>query len=120
MWLSRIINKTERPPLAETGEVTLSSAENWEADASQRMRNINSYAPYGYSYKAPVGEEIFVLSAEGGFASLGTKASSQGLEAGEVKICSKGGASIELKNDGSIVLNGCVTVSRGGQITGWR
>ena len=120
MWLSRKLNKSGSVPSAEKGEVTLSSPENWEVFATQKVRNIICYSPYGFCSLSPAGEEVLLLPASGTTAALGTKSNPNGLEAGEVKVFSKGGASIELKNDGTIVLNGTVKIDRRGHITGWQ
>ncbi len=120
MWLSRKINKKGNTPTAEKGEVTLSSPKNWEAFATQKLRNITGYSPYGFCSLAPAGTEVLLLPVSGSAAALGTKANINGLAAGEVKIYSKGGASIELKNDGTIVLNGTVKIDGKGHITGWQ
>lgn len=105
-------------PRAERGEVTLSSEENWEAAASQKVRNVSAYFPYGYVSLAPVGEEVLLIPAADGVAAIGVKAGSGGLSAGEIRISSKGGASIELKNDGSIILNKTVIIDSEGGISG--
>lgn len=119
MWISRILTENKAETLPETGEVTLSSADNWEADASKKERNINSYAPYGYSAVAPVGEEVLLLPVSNGTAALGTKMKSEGLSSGEIVIRSKGGASIQLKNDGTIILNNTVIIDSEGGISPW-
>lgn len=119
MWISRILSENKAEPLPETGEVTLSSPDNWEADASKKERNINSFSPYGYAAVAPVGEEVLLLPVSNGTAALGTKTNAEGLAAGEILIRSKGGATIELKNDGTIVLNKTVIIDSEGGISPW-
>ncbi len=114
MWLSRIICNSKSSESAEKGRVTLSSSENWEADGSRTVRNIETYLPYGYSAAAPVGEEVLLLPAADSTVAVGTKSSSEGIEAGEVRIQSKGGASIVLKNDGSVIINNSLIIDREG------
>lgn len=114
MWLSRKFNKTETTP-AETGVVTLSAKGLTEAAASMPSRNRDTFTPYGYSYCAPVGEEVLIVNGSSGTVFAGTKMSRPSLEQGEIKIASLGGASIILKNDGSVEINGLV-IDRNGQI----
>ena len=117
MWISRKIGKSSFSALAEKGEVTLSSGENWEASASQSVRNVGCYLPYGYSAKAPVGEEVLLLGASDGTVALGVKSKPDGQKAGEIKISSLGGATIELKNDGSVIINKKVKISSDGSVS---
>ena len=116
MRLSRILGESKTVQRAEKGEVTLSSDENWEVNASRAERNIKAYLPYGYSAAAPVGTEVLLLPAADSTVALGARCVTEGLEAGEIKICSKGGASVLLKNDGTIVLNNRLVIDEGGNI----
>ncbi|MCR5206856.1 MAG: hypothetical protein K6C14_00075 [Eubacterium sp.] len=116
MWLSRKMNKSATQPFAEKGEVTLASRNNWEADASKNVRNISCYLPYGFTSIAPVGEEVLILEASDGSVALGVKAPVGTLNAGEIKISSSGGACIELKNDGSVIINKTLKIDRQGRI----
>ena len=61
-----------------------------------------------------------LLPVSDGVAVLGTRNNTAGLETGEVRIRSKGGAQIILKNDGSILFNGRVKIDREGRVSGWR
>ncbi len=108
MWLSKMISKNVLNETAEKGSVTLSDSAQWEASASAGVRNVNSYAPYGYHSAAPVGQEVILIPSSDGQVALGTKIDISSLEAGEIKLCSLGGASIILKNDGSVIINSLV------------
>lgn len=105
MWLSKMLSKSDTIDKAEKGRVTLSEPDSFEAGSSVTSRNINSYAPYGYNSLAPVGEEIILVPSSDGQVAIGTKNDSTLLESGEIKITSKGGASIILKNDGRVIIN---------------
>ncbi|MFR5875366.1 MAG: hypothetical protein ACLUFN_02625 [Eubacterium sp.] len=105
MWLSKMLSKSDTVDKAEKGRVTLSEPDSFEAGSSVTSRNINSYAPYGYNSLAPVGEEIILVPSSDGQVAIGTKNDSTSLESGEIKITSKGGASIILKNDGRVIIN---------------
>lgn len=64
--------------------------------------------PYGFASVVPVGESAVVLPLANGEVSLGVLAKNVGLDEGEVMLSSKGGASIVLKNDGRVLINGKV------------
>lgn len=114
MWISRKF-KTKNMPETEAGVVTLSSAEKTEAASSLTSRNLTSYAPYGYSFCAPAGEEVLMLNTMSGVSCAGTKMKNSFLAGGEISLSSLGNAKIILKNDGSVQING-VTFTSGGKI----
>lgn len=113
MWLSKVISKTNDNAKAERGMVTISNDREIEIGASVLSRNVNSYAPYGYNAVAPAGEEVILVPSSDGQVALGTKVDVNCLENGEIKISSKGGASIVLKNDGTIMLNSMIINKEG-------
>lgn len=116
MWLSKKINKKEQS-FAETAVITSAKAGKTEATSSLCAKDISSYAPYGYSYAVPFGEEILMINGKNGGAGAGTKMNgADTLENGEILIKSLGGASLYLKNDGSIVVNDCITVRKDGTV----
>lgn len=55
---------------------------------------------------APTGEKAVVLPLDDGEVGLGVIKDSISLEEGEVMLYSKGGASITLKNNGKVFVNG--------------
>lgn len=116
MWLSKRINKKEQS-FAETAVITSAGAGKTEATSSLCAKDISSYAPYGYSYAVPFGEEILMINGKNGGAGAGIKMNGADfLENGEILIKSLGGASLYLKNDGSIVVNNCITVTENGTV----
>lgn len=116
MWLSkRYLKRTDS--LAEEGTITVSSDGCSEAAGTLRSRSAESYSPYGYSYCAPVGEQVLIVNSSSGAVSAGTKMKSSQLLQGEVSLFSLGGASIMLKNNGDVVING-VVISKDGRIFG--
>lgn len=112
MWMSKKIVATSENEVAEKGKVTLSDNQ-FEAGATVTKRNIDSYTPYGYQSVPPINEDIIMLESNDGAVVLGALNKNDGLESGEVKISSLGGAYIILKNNGDIVLNGLVIDSGG-------
>lgn len=117
MWMSKNIVNAKAEEKAEKGSVTLydTDRDSIEAGSTLINRGIESYAPYGYSCVVPVGEEVMVIPSDNGQALIGTLSKSGGIKSGEIKISSKGGATIVLRNDGSIELNSLV-INRNGVI----
>lgn len=115
MWLSKIISKGNDYQKAEKGIVTISGKNQMEIGASASSREVKSYAPYGYNSTPPVGEEVLLMPSSDGQVAIGAKNSSHSLESGEICISSQGGASIVLKNDGTVVINSMV-IDRNGVI----
>lgn len=114
MWISKRLRDAMSQPKAERGNVILSGKDGVEAGGTVTTRNVESYLPYGYQSTPPVGEDVMLLPAMDGQVIIGTK-SNPSTEAGEIIIRSLGGATIQLKNDGSIVLNSLV-IDRNGVI----
>lgn len=114
MWISR---KFAPKPIArqtEQGTVIANHHGSLEAGATVPSKDIGQYAPYGYQASVPIGEEILILHSDNGQAALGTKISSPApLENGEIRISSKGGANIVLRNDGSVIINSLVIDKNG-------
>ena len=66
------------------------------------------FCPSGIRSCPKEGELGLLLPLGGGSALVGTAASTQGLEPGELALESGGGASILLKNTGDVILNGLI------------
>ena len=116
MWLSKMLSKNAAATGAEKGSVTISNGSSLEAGATASARNIGVYSPYGYISAPPVGEEIIVIPSLDGQVTIGSKQKEMPIESGEVKITSLGGASILLKNDGTVVINDSLIIDREGNI----
>ena len=113
MWMSKNIAASVPREVAQEGTVTMSNSFSWEAGATVSGRDYPCFAPYGYSYCAPGGESVLLVPSETGSACVGTAVNSNGLSAGEISIRSLGGASVVLKNDGSVIINGLVINKNG-------
>jgi hypothetical protein len=113
MWLSKMLSKENSNQTAESGTITLSNNQSWEASATVNARNLSSFSPFGYSFSAPVGEEVILVPSSDGQVALGTKMDSSQLENGEIKIVANSGACIYLKSDGSVEINGLVISPEG-------
>ncbi|MGN0452780.1 MAG: hypothetical protein ACI4GZ_03155 [Ruminococcus sp.] len=92
---------------ASKGNVTQSSAGRVEVDSAQAHRNLPIIAPYGIVYVPPVGAEAVVTPLDLGQGFVGVLAPCrEELQSGELMLYSSGGASIVLKNNGSVLING--------------
>ena len=112
MWLSRQkINQREECAL-QTGTVTMGSGKT-AVYTDRERRGISIFAPGGYVWRPTVGQELLILKTEdGGLCASGAEVlpAPEGFADGEVYITSKGGASVWLKNDGSLYLTGAVRI----------
>lgn len=110
MWLLDYITKNSlKEAKSAKGDVTFSDADSVCVNSSLEHRNVPVVAPYGIYYNPPVGQQSVVLPVDGAFVSLGVVSNgTQSLSEGELKLCSKGGAEIVLKNDGTVLINGKV------------
>lgn len=114
MWISDYVTRNSiRGDDPSLGEITAGSAEEATVSSSASYFNLSTVAPYGIAYVPVVGARTVVLPASGGGVVLGVLADSSilpedasSLEAGELMLYSRGGASIVLKNNGSVLING--------------
>ena len=107
MWLTRYLtNNSLSFPNAVKGELSAGSINGTAVAASGEHKELELCFPYGLVSVPPAGERAVVLPLEDGEAGLGVLSSGEGLEEGEVMLYSKGGASVVLKNDGRVIING--------------
>lgn len=109
MWLLDYVTRnsfSKSDP--SVGDVTSSGMGSVAVNASLEHRDMPIIAPYGVIYNPPVGETSVVLPMKSSQVCVGVVAPDKGLQPGELMLCSKGGASIVLKNDGTVVINGKV------------
>ncbi len=107
MWILNYVTKnsiSEQP--AEKGSVKLSSGGRLQVSASSEYSSIPAVAPYGIVSLPPVGAETVVISAGRENIYLGAISPSEELSPGELMLRSEGGATIALKNDGYVYING--------------
>ena len=107
MWISRYLaDNSFSSPRASVGEVS-SSGKRVSVSASREHRSLPVAAPYGIIYVPPVGESSVVLPTDSGDVLVGVVGNYPAeLEQGELMLRSSGGASIVLKNDGRVLING--------------
>ncbi len=107
MWLMSYITKNSlNSPNAVKGDVSSVKDESLSVISSGEYKNLKSCFPYGIASAPPVGECAVVLPLDDGEVNLGVVAKKNTLEEGELMLYSKGGASIVLKNDGKVIING--------------
>ena len=111
MWLSRYVTGNsfggDSPSM---GKVSAAGAKV-SVSASNDHRSVPTVVPYGVAYVPPIGSSSLVLPTDDGAVCLGViGAPAAQLEQGEVMLYSAGGASIVLKNDGRVLINGRTVV----------
>ena len=120
MWFSKESAGKRRDAQADLGRVTI-GGESVGVYASGESRNMRAFAPGGYIWLPPVGGEMLVLKCEDGTqaaAGAPCEKAPAGMENGEVCIKSRSGASILLKNDGRILIEGVVQITGGLMVNG--
>lgn len=109
MWLPDYVTRnTKNNEGSSFGNVTHSSMGNVAVSACLEHRDLPIVAPYGLVYNPPINEKSAVLDVGGRFMCVGVVAPFKELMPGEIMLYSKGGASIVLKNDGTVLINGKV------------
>ncbi|MBQ9674120.1 MAG: phage baseplate assembly protein [Ruminococcus sp.] len=108
MWLTDYIAKKEQST-AHTGNMSQGSSNSIDFNGSSVFSSVRLAVPYGIAYNPPQNSEGVLLPYDGGRVVIGVTANiDSALEPGEVMLFSHGGASIVLKNDGNVYINGKV------------
>ena len=113
MWLAKKSARAgvEREEGARIGAVTIAGASP-AAECGGERRALMVASPGGVAWLPRVGEEALLLRCGDGEAVAGVlSAASAGLQPGEVCVFSAGGATLLLKNDGTVLLTGNVEVT---------
>lgn len=100
---------------ATVAQVTFSEGDGFGAVSAAEQRGLPVFAPRGIAFRPCEGDNLLLIPAGGANVCAGVLSTAEELEAGELKLCSAGGALIHLKRSGDIVLNG-VTITRAGEI----
>lgn len=110
MWLtSYMARNIKGQGSASVGKVSGSSAGSVAVEGSSQHRRVPVVLPYGVCSVPPSGVSGVTAETESGQVFLGVMGAQQGeLQPGEIMLCSKGGASIVLKNSGEVIINGKV------------
>lgn len=107
MWITSYLAKNRMKDSACAGSIMNADVTGVEVDSSRRYREVPVAAPYGVYCVPPSGERAVMVHTPSGGVCMGVISPlPASLEAGEIMLCSQGGASIVLKNDGSVLING--------------
>ncbi len=112
MWLSKRAANREEAHFADSGMVTI-SGDNPGVYTRLEKRGLMVYAPGGYIWRPRTGDEMLILKCDDDNSIvLGEPLLSypEEMKSGEVYIKSENGASLMLKNDGSIQISGAVDI----------
>ena len=93
---------------AGLGEVTFSKDGKINTGGAVPFVDAKLLTPYGMAVAMPIGEQVFMLPIGNTTLCMGTVQNTltENLQAGEIMLYSAGGASIVLKNDGRVLING--------------
>ena len=107
MWLAKQTFSHENGKNGNSAKtICAASGEDFLVGESE-YRTLPNCGPYGIYTRPPQGKDILILSGRQGEISLGVvEKSNIDLAAGEILLRSAGGASIYLRNDGKVLING--------------
>lgn len=113
MWIpKKILQDGGRS--AAVASVVRSDSNGVSVSGDISAESIKKLVPYGIDYVPPVGSKgVVVPVGEDEFFCGAAQSSGIRLEEGELALYSSGGASIVLKNDGTVLINGKVYDSEG-------
>ncbi len=107
MWIPQMIKDSQNRRSAGTGKVTYSGADKVTVSSYEEYDSISRAVPYGIAYVPPKGSKVVLVPLGDAAVCVGVESQdTEDLSAGEVMLYSAGGASILLKNDGTVVING--------------
>ena len=107
MWLSRELSLSSKEK-SETsiGETIGTDGSKIYIQSHQEYRDVPMIAPFGIAYNPPLNSEAVVLPTDKGNVCPGVICSNKNLKPGELMLYSSGGASIVLKDNGDVLING--------------
>ena len=109
MWISKEICENKKDSnKADIGDVSSVVGDKVTVQGKQEYREIPLSLPFGIVAVPKVGSKAVVTPTESGFACSGIIPENMDLEPGEIMFYSGGGASIVLKNNGQVLINGIV------------
>lgn len=117
MWISQRMMREKRVAEPQAGPVSLVGEGYLYAQGVREARDMPLFAPYGYAALPPEGEQAMMVPVGQDYVCLGVRTLAGELLPGEVTIASAGGAKIQLRNDGSVVINGLV-ITKDGELLG--
>ena len=108
MWISKKITSiNSKNPYALVGKVTQFSNNSVCAENEVEFRDLPVFCPYGIVSIPTTGSKVFLIPTSSGYLYSGALTQNhENLAAGEIGLYSYGGASLVLKNDGRVLVNG--------------
>ena len=98
---------------AAIAQVSFSEHTGFGAVTQSESRGTPIFAPRGIMYRPCEGDRLLMLQADGAETCVGCLSMPDGIESGEIKITSSGGAAAIFKNNGEIHLNGLIITKNG-------
>jgi hypothetical protein len=120
MWLSERNKNTDTDNGTQICTATI-GGESVGVYAGGERRGLTVCAPGGYRWRPKAGDKLLVIKCAHGeeiVAGVPISGSTGSMKNGEVCIESEGGATLYLKNDGSIVIKGDVNVEGALKVNG--
>ena len=109
MWIPKTITDNIQSAAPFTANVLFSENDKISVSGLESVGSVEVCHPYGVVCVPPTGSKAVVIPVGNSAVVCGVVGeNSMSLEEGEVGFYSKGGASIILKNDGTVVINGTV------------
>ena len=109
MWIPKTITDNENSDAPFIANVLYSGGGKINVSSLEKIENIEAAVPYGIAAVPPKGSKAVVLPVGSSAVVCGVVGENPlSLEQGEVGLYSSGGASIVLKNDGTVDINGKV------------
>ena len=107
MWIPEKISENNERQAAFTAVVVHADAYEVELSGTQGSGSGVQFLPYGIESVPPGGAAVVAVPSGRRLCVCGVQSQKRlGLEPGEVGLYSSGGASIVLKNDGRVLING--------------
>lgn len=107
MWISKKVSlSNSRNYQGLEGEVTYSSLGTVNVQNSSEHRDVSTVSPRGISYVPIDGDKTVIIPVGDSYICPGVILEDKNLLPGELMLYSSGGASITLKNDGNVLING--------------
>ncbi len=107
MWIPKAISENSGIEQPFTAQVVFADGESVNLAGAQGSGKAIQFLPYGIESVPPNGSRAVAVPTGRTLCVCGTQTEGKlELEPGEIGLFSSGGASIVLKNDGSVVING--------------
>lgn len=112
MWLSnQIIKDSTNKTAPVMANITQNDAAKISAQEAVEYREINSIVPFGIAYSPLSEQDVAVLPIGSNNYCIGVKMEDKNLSPGDLMLYSGNTASILIKSDGSININGDVKIN---------